>query len=156
MVTLQVCDFQAEEDLLEGKISNSIFLGERIFLQSQYAISFPLLTSLAEVALTLPILNAWPDKRCFSYMKIFKLKQINSRSDNTLKPGMINGQKVGTKEENVLVKRAVETWLGEKKRRKLPKVLQVIKDTVTQAAAILTKLWNGNLKTFSRRWPCWG
>ena len=84
---------------------------------------FPALTNIAEVCLSMPVSNAWPERGCSA------LKRIKTRLRNRLSVDMlqallmitINGTKVGTSECESLVTAAVEKWQAQKKRRKLPK-----------------------------------
>ena len=75
---------------------------------------------IAQVAATLPVSNAWPE-RGFSALKIAKSRLRGSLKNdmlNALLAVMINGPAV--KDCEPVVKAAVKKWLDAKKRRKLP------------------------------------
>lgn len=94
-----------------------------ISLKTSYSIVFPALTNIAEVCLSMPVSNAWPERGCSA------LKRVKTRLRNRLSVDMlqsllmitINGPKVGTSECESLVTAAVEKWQAQKKRRKMPK-----------------------------------
>ena len=94
-----------------------------ISLKTSYSMVFHALTNIAEVCLSMPVSNAWPERGCSA------LKRIKTRLRNRLSVDMlqallmitINGPKVGTSECESLVTAAVEKWQAHKKRRKLPK-----------------------------------
>lgn len=95
-----------------------------ISLKTSYSIVFPALTNVAEVCLSMPVSNAWPERGGSA------LKRIKTRLRNRLSVTMlqsllmitINGPKVGTSECESLVTAAVEKWQVQKKRRKMPKI----------------------------------
>ena len=81
---------------------------------------FYLLLQIAEIALRLPVSNAWPE--CLARM------EVTTRCRNSLQNEMleallmvlINGLSV--KDCGLVVKLAVKMWLAEKKRKKVPPV----------------------------------
>ncbi|XP_078383836.1 uncharacterized protein LOC144666311 [Oculina patagonica] len=114
-----------------------------ISLKTSYSIVFPALTNIAEVCLSMPVSNAWPERGGSA------LKRIKTRLRNRLNVTMlqsllmvsINGPKVGTTECESLVTAAVEKWQAQKKRRKMPKAVSstsVAASSSTQVAVIET------------------
>ena len=88
-------------------------------LKSEYGYFYPLIVELAEVALSAPITNAWPERGASA------VKRIKTRLRNRLKNDMlnallqvsINGPAVETPEAKAVVKAAVTNWLQKKNRR---------------------------------------
>ena len=87
-----------------------------------FRVMFPNLVKLSAVAQSLPVTNAWPERGASA------LKRIKTRLRNSLKDDMlgallqvsINGPPVSEAKE--VVEQAIDLWLDEKQRRKLPKV----------------------------------
>ena len=92
-------------------------------LQTSYSLVFPALVHIAEVCLSMPVSNAWPERGCSA------LKRVKTRLRSRLSVEMlqtlfaisINGPNVGTPECESLVTSAVDLWESQKKRRKLPR-----------------------------------
>ena len=92
-------------------------------LQTFYSLVFPALVHIAEVCLSMPVSNAWPERGCSA------LKRVKTRLRSRLSVEMlqtllaitINGPKVRTPECESLITAAVELWESQKKRRKLPR-----------------------------------
>ena len=88
-------------------------------MKSEYGYFYPLIVELAEVALSAPITNAWPERGASA------VKRIKTRLRNRLKNDMlnslldvsINGPAVSTPEAKEVVKTAVANWLQKKNRR---------------------------------------
>lgn len=81
---------------------------------------FKLLIFVAEVALIIPVSNAWPE-RGFSAMKLVKSRLRSSLQNNMLNAllsVLINGPPAD--QASKIIKRAVQMWLDAKVRRKLP------------------------------------
>ena len=79
---------------------------------------FSQLVYIAEVCLTLPVSNAWPE-RGFSAMKIVKTRLRSSLKNdmlNSLLQVLINGPEVA--KSGAIIKAAVKIWLADKKRYK--------------------------------------
>ena len=92
-------------------------------LQTSYSLVFPALVHIAEVCLSMPVSNAWPERGC-SALKRVKTRQRNRLSVEMLQTLLaitINGPEVGTPECESLMTAAVELWETQKKRRKLPR-----------------------------------
>ena len=92
-------------------------------LQTSYSLVFPALVHIAEVSLSMPVSNAWPERGC-SALKRMKTRQRNRLSVEMLQTLLaitINGPEVGTPECESLMTAAVELWETQKKRRKLPR-----------------------------------
>ena len=94
-----------------------------ISLKTAYSSVFPALANIAEVCLSMPVSNAWPERGCSA------LKRIKTRLRNRLGVDMlqallmiaINGPQVGTPECKALITAAIEKWQAQEKRRKMPK-----------------------------------
>ena len=92
-------------------------------LQTSFSLVFPALVQIAEVCLSMPVSNAWPERGCSA------LKRVKTRLRSRLSVEMlqtllaitINGPKVGTPECDSLMNAAVELLENQKKRRKLPR-----------------------------------
>ena len=99
-----------------------------------YGYFYPLLVELAEVALSAPITNAWPERGAGA------VKRIKTRLRNRLENDMlnsllhvsINGPAVSTPEVKV-VKTAVANWLRKKNRRLQRPPIATNKDTTSAA-----------------------
>ena len=93
----------------------------QLLIQPTYKIFFPSLYYIAEVAVTLPVTNAWPERRA-SALKHLKTKHRN-RTNNYMLSALlqvcINDPEVA--DAGKVVKEAVRLWMGAKKRKKLSK-----------------------------------
>ena len=82
---------------------------------------YPCISKIAEVALTLPVSNAWPE-RGTSKIKLIK-SRLRSRLKNDLLNSLlqisINGPDVFSKENDDVIRRAVKLWMKVKKRKKV-------------------------------------
>jgi len=110
------------EEVRNGKSGSSTawFLSQVMKNKVNYQPFFDMLLHIAKVALILPVSNAWPERGA-SAMKLVKTRCRNSLQNEMLEAllmVLINGPSV--KDCGPLVKLAVKTWLGEKKRKKLP------------------------------------
>ena len=86
--------------------------------RNTYDYFFPAITKLADVSASAPITNASPEWADSS------LKKIKTKSRNRLSQKMqvsINGPEPGTREAQVVIKKAKEMWVSAKPPRKLPK-----------------------------------
>lgn len=87
--------------------------------KESYSRSYPLLLQVAEICLSMPVSNAWPERGASA------LKRLKTRLRNSLKKEMlesllhiaINGPPV--KESEAVINKAVELWKEKKKRKKL-------------------------------------
>jgi len=110
----------AKEEIANKKATSLLALLERLGLEEMR--HFPNLVKLSAVAQSLPVTNAWPERGASA------LKRIKTRLRNSLKDDMlgallqvsINGPSVSEAKE--VVEQAIDLWLDEKQRRKLPKV----------------------------------
>ena len=102
--------------------STQWFLSHLMKSKSEYQPFFGELLFIAEAAITLPVSNAWPERGA-SALKIVK-NRCRSRLRNDMLEAMlhvkINGPSLGSPKMESLVKQAVETWLSQKNRKKLP------------------------------------
>lgn len=104
-------------------------------MKSEYGYFYPLIVELAEVALSAPITNAWPERGASA------VKRIKTRLRNRLKNDMlnsllhvsINGPAVSTPEAKEVVKTAVVNWLQKKNRRLQRPPISTNKDTTSAA-----------------------
>lgn len=89
-------------------------------MRTEYGHFYPKLVWIAEIILSLPMSNAWPERGA-SAVKRVKSRLRSSMTNQMLEALLhisINGPPVGEAQE--LVKEAVEAWSNAKKRRKLP------------------------------------
>lgn len=96
-------------------------LERMLSLRSTYQHFFPGMLRIAEVCLSLPVSNAWPERGA-SAIKCIKMRMRSTIKDDMLEALMqisINGPKV--KECSGVLKESVQQWLKEKPRRKLAK-----------------------------------
>ena len=104
-------------------------------MKSEYGYFYPLIVKLAEVALSAPITNAWPERGASA------VKRIKTRLRNRLKNDMlnsllhvsINGPAVSTPEAKEVIKTAVVNWLQKKNRRLQRPPISTNKDTTSAA-----------------------
>ena len=106
-----------------------------IKMKSEYGYFYPLIVKLAEVALSAPITNAWPERGASA------VKGIKTRLRNRLKNDMlnsllhvsINSPSVSTPEAKEVVKTAVANWLQKKNCRLQRLPISTKKDTTSAA-----------------------
>ncbi|XP_060565329.1 uncharacterized protein LOC132724476 [Ruditapes philippinarum] len=112
------------EDL--GKMTPTEWLLLQLLRSSGLRHFNPQLVYLAEVAASLPVTNAWPERGA-SVLKIIKTKQRNrlgvSMMDTLMHVG-INGPPVEQSEE--VIKTSVSNWLKTKTRRKVKPMKQTL------------------------------
>ena len=87
---------------------------------TEYGHFYPKLVWIAEIILSLPMSNVWPERGA-SAIKRVKSRLCSSMTNQMLEALLhisINGPPVGEAQE--LVKEALEAWRNAKKRRKLP------------------------------------
>ena len=93
-------------------------LNRIISMRSAYGPVFPHISHIAEVVLTLPASNAWPERGA-SKVKIIKTRLRSSLKNDMLRANMvvqINGPDFGTKECDAIIATAISR--SEKDRRK--------------------------------------
>lgn len=98
-------------------------LERMLSMRSTYQHFFPEMLRIAEVCLSLPVSNAWPERGA-SAIKRIKTRMRSRIKDDMLEALMqisINGPKVKELECTGVVKESVQQWLKEKPRRKLAK-----------------------------------
>lgn len=82
---------------------------------------YPCISKIAEVALALPVSNAWPERGA-SKIKLIK-SRLRSRLKNDLLNSLlqisINGPDLFSKESEDIIKRAVKVWMKAKKIKKV-------------------------------------
>ena len=92
-------------------------------LTTPFGPSFPLLTKLAEIILSMPVSNAWPERGA-SAVKRIKTRLRNRMSNKMLETVMlvnINGGDAISEDAEEIVSEAVKEWYDAKQRKKLPK-----------------------------------
>ena len=82
---------------------------------------YPHISKIAEVALTLPVSNAWPERGASKIKLIKSMLQSHLKNDllNSLLQISINGPDVFSKENDDVIRRAVKLWTKVKKRKKI-------------------------------------
>lgn len=110
------------EEVRNGKSGSSTawFLFQLMNNKVNYQPFFGMLLHIAEVALTLPVSNAWPERGA-SAMKLVKTRCRNSLQNDMLESllmVLINGPSM--KDCGQVVKLAVKMWLGERKGKSFP------------------------------------
>ena len=92
-------------------------------MRSCYGPMFPCLSYIAEVILSLPVSNAWPERGA-SKIKLIK-SRLRNRMKNDLLNGImqvhLNGPQMFSKECKDLIQTSVKEWLKQKKRRNVAK-----------------------------------
>ena len=89
-----------------------------------YQTHFPLMITIVEALLVIPVSNAWPERGAS------KVKLIKNRLRSLLKGDMLNsllhislnGPRVTSDDGKQVIKESVISWLAEKNRKKLPPV----------------------------------
>ncbi len=98
-------------------------------LQTEYRSHYPLLSFIAEVCLSCPVSNAWPERGA-SILK-WQKSRFRARMKNDLLEAIIhigiNGPKPGTSGVASLIDACMEEWMKAKQRRKLPRKVSMIK-----------------------------
>ncbi|XP_071146049.1 zinc finger protein 862-like [Mytilus edulis] len=97
-------------------------LRQIVLKRHEYKHVCPHLANIAEIVLTVPVSNAWPERGC-SKVKIIKTDLRNRLKNDVLNGLMmisINGPQTCSHECDKVVNDSVKLWLGEKNRRKLP------------------------------------
>ena len=90
-------------------------------MQHEYGHHYPELLQFAQIVLSAPITNAWPEHGASA------IKRIKTRLRNRLKNDMlnsllqisINGPELNSMEADDFVKQAASRWLNERNRRKV-------------------------------------
>lgn len=122
----------------EGSITATDWCLSKL-LQPTYRSHYPMLSFIAEVCLSCPVSNAWPDRGA-SVLK-WQKNRLRSRIKNDLLNPLlqisINGPKQESKELPTLIHEVVAEWLKEKDRRKL-KRLPPISTVASTSSAITT------------------
>lgn len=106
-----------------AKVTQTEWLLTQLLRNENLVCFFPGLVYLAEVALSLPVSNAWPERGA-SALKNVKTKQRNLLGNQMLEAILqvcINGPSADSADGQSLVKQAVQTWVKAKNRRRLPR-----------------------------------
>ena len=91
-------------------------------MKSEFGCFFPKLVTLAEISMSAPVTNAWPERGA-SALKRLKTRfrnRLNSELLNALMQITLNGPPVQSPKAEEVMRGSVKTWLSMKKRRKLP------------------------------------
>jgi hypothetical protein len=102
-------------------------------LVTPFGPSFPMLSKLAEVILSMPVSNAWPERGA-SAVKRIKTRLRNRISNKMLETVMhvnINGADPTSTDAEEVVTQSVQLWYEAKQRRKLPKPGIQEEETIT-------------------------
>ena len=105
---------------LENVTPTEWCLRRLLSMRTDFGHFYPKLVWIAQIILSLPVSNAWPERGA-SAVKRIKSRLRSSMSNQMLEAILqisINGPAVS--ETDDLVKEAVKTWSKTKKRRKLP------------------------------------
>ena len=90
-------------------------------MRCAFGLLYPCISKISEVALALPVSNAWPERGA-SKIKLIK-SRLRSRLKNDLLNSLlqisINGPDLFSKESDDIIKRAVKVWMKAKKRKKI-------------------------------------
>lgn len=109
----------------DGKLSCAEWVMRQLLKQKfSYRGHFPLVISVVEALLVIPVSNAWPERGAS------KVKLIKNRLRSLLKGDMLNslmhislnGPSVTSEDGQQLIKDSVVSWLAAKNRKKLPSV----------------------------------
>ena len=111
---------QMPESVKDGsaKVTPTERLLKQMLRNVNLASFFPSLVFIAEVAITLPVSNAWPERGA-SALKNVKTKQRNRLGNDMLEAILqvcINGPAANSYDGQVLVKQAVQMWVKAKKQ----------------------------------------
>ena len=106
--------------LWEGSITATDWCLSKL-MQPPYRSHYPMLSFIAEVCLSCPVSNAWPERGAsvLKWQKNRLRSQIKNDLLNPLLHVSINGPKQHSKEFPSLIHDVVAEWLKEKDRRKL-------------------------------------
>lgn len=122
------------------RITTTEWCLNQILSVSVYKQFFPKLYFIAEVAATLPVSNAWPERGA-SALKNLKTRHRNRIQNDLLEALLqvtVNGPKC--EEAGELVKGAVSMWMNETARRKLARrTVRTEKETAAAAARSYTE-----------------
>ena len=107
----------------KGKSTSTEWCLNYLLSLSVYRQFFPRLTFIAEVAASLPVTNAWPERGA-SALKNIKTKHRNRIKNDMLEALLhvsVNGPDSNSVGAEKIVKQAVSNWLACKERKKLAK-----------------------------------
>ena len=107
--------------------------------KSDYGYFYPALVDLAEVALSAPFTNAWPERGASALKRIKTRLRNRTKNDmlNALLQVSVNGPATGTPEAKVVVQQAVTKWLQKKSRRlQRPPVPQFTTETASRPVLV--------------------
>ena len=112
------------------------WLLSKLTSSKSYSFMFPNLVSLAELAQSIPVTNAWPE-RGGSAIKRIKTRLGNRLADkmlNSLLHLLINAPPPGSDEASAIIQEASTRFVAAKERRKLPS-RQDVQESETEAGA---------------------
>ena len=99
---------------------------KRVFkLKSKFGYFYPKIVQLAEVTLSAPITNAWPERgaSAIKRMKTRLRNRLKNDTINSLLHILVNGPQTGANETKGIIRKAVKRWGEKKNRRMVKKVL---------------------------------
>ncbi len=114
---------------------------KKVMITPGIDIAYPLIRHVAQVALTIPVTNAWPERGA-SLVKLVKTR-LRSRMNNDLLNSLlhihINGPELFTPELDTFISESVKMWQGAKQRKKLPKPRSKVVSTKPQVTSSCTQ-----------------
>ena len=123
------------------KTTPTEWLLSKLTSSKSYSFMFPNLVSLAELAQSIPVTNAWP-KRGGSAIKCIKTRLRNRLADkmlDSLLHLLINAPPPGSDEASAIIQEASTRFVAVKERRKLP-TRQDVQESETEAGGSSVEL----------------
>lgn len=138
------------EDMESNQITPTTWSLQRLMQAESF---YPQLSQIADILLSLPVSNAWPERGA-SAIKRLKTRLRSSLKNDMLQALMhisINGADISSKQGKGMIKAAVSKWLKKKNRRKLPrKVPQKRPEAHVIDAAVQTEPCNLTQEEFAQ------
>ena len=125
LIKYDLLTWKLPQTVKDGKLSCAEWVMQQLVKQKfSYRGHFPLMISVVEALLVIPVSNAWPERGAS------KVKLIKNRLRSLLKGDMLNslmhislnGPPVTSEEGRQVIKDSVVSWLAAKNRKKLPSV----------------------------------
>ena len=125
LIKYDLLTWKLPQTVRDGKLSCAEWVMQQLVKQKfSYRGHFPLMISVVEALLVIPVSNAWPERGAS------KVKLIKNRLRSLLKGDMLNslmhislnGPSATSEEGQQVIKDNVVSWLAAKNRKKLPSV----------------------------------
>ena len=125
LIKYDLLTWKLPKTVKDGKLSCAEWVMRQLLKQKfSYQGHFPLMISVVEALLVIPVSNAWPERGAS------KVKLIKNRLQSLLKGDMLNslmhislnGPPVTSQDGQQVIKDSVVSWLAAKNRKKLPAV----------------------------------